>query len=56
MINCPVGHVFLSMRDTTHMHIVGTQQGVKSYYPQTLQGRQLVNVRAVALLDVSGCR
>jgi len=51
MINCHLAHVFSSMRDTTHVHIVGTQQGVESYYPRTLQGRPLVNVQGAALLD-----
>ena len=50
MINCPLAHVFSSMRDITHVHIVGAQQGVQSYYPRRLQGRPLVNVHGAALL------
>ena len=51
MINCPLAHVFSSMRDTTHMHIVGAQRGVESYYPLALQCRPVVNVHEAALLD-----
>jgi len=51
MINCHFAHVFSSMRDTTHMHIVGAQRGVESYYPPMLQGRPLVNAHGAALLD-----
>ena len=51
MINCPLAHVFSSIGNITHVHIVGTQQGVESYYPRTLQGRPLVNAHGAALLD-----